>query len=217
MVGRSFWLAILAATIGSAGEAAVPVEAGPCELHVFPPQGGVGVVDATQVRVEQGVLGNVVRDSVLSLFRIKDPKAVSQFLGDALPQADQLTWLRAIDYASTRKGQGRTVIVHDEPTDRITLSNFKSEARTVQTAAACYAELIFSGTYFEKSTLSQSLKTSYFYRDFARGPLPVRAVLKAPGAGIANFPPDNEPEAEQARAGVRRIAQANMLAAFNAK
>lgn len=217
MNGAVAGLLLLAAATANAGEGTAKGDSAACELHVFPPQ-GVGVVDATQVRpTEEGVLGNAVRDAVLSLFRIKDPKAIALFLGDALPQADQLAWLKAIDYSATSKGQGRIVIVHDEPTDRVTLANYKSEARTASTPATCYAELVFSGSYFEKSTLSQSLKTSYFFRDFADRPVPIRAVLKAPGVGISGFPPDDKAEAETARAEVRRIVQANLLAAFNAK
>lgn len=83
-----------------------------CEFHVFPGV-GVGVVDATQVRIEQGVLGNVVRDSVLNLFRIKDPRAVELFLREALPLADQIAMLKSIDYQATKMGTGKVVIVHD--------------------------------------------------------------------------------------------------------
>lgn len=215
-------VAILAAGIASTGlpfSGAARAEVSPsptCELHIFP-GAGVGVVDATQIKTEQGVLGNVVRDGVLNMFRIKDPKAVQAFLADALPAADQLTMIRSVDYSKTLKGKGRTVVIHDQPTKNVTLFNYKTQPKSATGASTCYSEITISGTYFEKSTMSKKLKTSYFFRDFGTGSVPVRSAFKAASAGIPNFPPKNEADAKAARDAVRRIAQQHILTIANTK
>jgi hypothetical protein len=188
----------------------------PCELHVYPAY-AVGVVDATQVNVQQGALGSVVAAGIQNLFRIKDPQAVQLFLQDALPPADQMAMLRAIRFAETVKGNGRTVIIHETPVTNLTLKGFKTQPRSAQTPAACYSELVLAGIYFEKSTLSQKLKSSYFWRDFGTASVPQRAFLKGVGEGLSNFPPKTEQEAAQARESVRAIARRNLLAIMNAK
>ncbi len=214
--------AIFAAGIASTSAPfidAARAEASPppvCELHIFPGI-GVGVVDATQIKIEQGVLGNVARDGVLNMFRIKDPKAVQAFLAEALPAADQLTMIRSVDFSKTLKGKGKTVVIHDQPTENVTLLNYKTQPRSATGASACYSEIAISGTYFEKSTLSKKLKTSYFFRDFGNGSVPVGAVFKAPSAGISNFPPKTEADAKAARDAVRRIAQQHILTIANTK
>jgi hypothetical protein len=187
-----------------------------CELHVFS-EFGVGVFDATQIKIEQGVIGNQIRDGVLNMFRIKDPAAVQAFLAEALPPADQLAMIKSVDYANTLRGKGRTVVIHDQPTHDVTLNNYKKQPKLVAGSTACYSEMIISGTYFERSTLSKKLKTSYYLRDFSQGTTPVRATFKAAGTAVSNFPPKDAADAKAARESVRRIAQQHVLTIANTK
>lgn len=182
-----------------------------CELHIFPVR-AVSVNDVTQ-----NSLGGIIPGLINSAFSVRRPEEIAQFMRAAVPRESELRLLRTIDFPTTAKGRVLRTVVHDDPYAGADLAfeTYKTSPQISESATSCYHELVLAGFYYEKGTMSKSIKTTYFYREFNNRQQSRKAKFGVESSKATNFPPANEGDVELARTTVVEAYKANLMRILN--
>ncbi len=171
---------VLVATTANAQDAAPPVLAYACELHVWP-------ADAVRSTYSGWFHGGIVDGAVQGRDGYKK-------LPDSIltPEA-QLRTLGELDLPATLKLTGYRVVLHDQPLPSSVIRATKGRL-IADAAAPCYAELVTDDVFFQQDLIDgRFIKAIFRFRQFDGGDAPTRSFGTYVQYRLTQFPPA-EPE-----------------------
>jgi hypothetical protein len=183
-----------------------------CTIHIFP-RSITAVTDATSTGRMSGVIGNAIKDTVQGLFKVRNTAELTTLLAQSLPLSSDIEIIKSQNLSSLTGFNRFNIVIHDAPelSKNVTARNFKSQARLIGDETDCYHELIFSGTYYVRTTLSKELVATYFIRSFNGSSQPTRARFSSASKGLKEFPPDFGTDTKGAEAELRTLNRINLL------
>lgn len=194
-------------------EAASPLPAPACELHVWPTHNYIGI--NTGLLSGFGAIG-ALADGAAHKDRVQ---TVKDLMRDYLSPDDQLAELNRIGLLQSLKLPPDYRIVIEEPTPfaddvkkypalkaRTAEMNktFKANRRLSASQSPCYAELITTMIFYHKAMMyGSNLFTGWTYRDFGDKPLAQKVATGSVKNPLEVFPPKTPDQVDQAKAELR--------------
>lgn len=181
---------------------AAAAEAG-CELHVWPAS-GTGANNG-------GVLSNLgIAGALADYERHKDVNLRDQVaLIEGLSPVVQAQLLAQAGLPELLGIPGARLVFRNGPLPVRTIGKVKS--RRSDSGAVCYAELIISRNFYQRSTVhGRTLATRFTFKDFRAGRSETRPISAQARNPVAHFPPERPEDAARAQQGLADAFGANV-------
>jgi len=153
-----------------------------CEIHIWPAERFTA--RTTGWLLGFGVIGGMADASV----HATGDAARRGNLASAWESENQTELLASMDLVKLLNAQPATIIRHNEPLDRKTVT--KIMERRAQSTSPCYSELMVTDIFYQKAGIyGRSLKTLFMYRRFGAAQTKPVIYKGWGGNGLKLFPP----------------------------
>lgn len=177
--------------------AVAPQAAPQCELHIWPAERFQAMTT--------GWLGGGLLDAAL---HANGDKSRRSQMASALDSEGQLDALQKLNLISLLHLQPSRIVAHPEPLDRKTV--YKVMSRRSDSKAPCYAELIVTDVFYQKSAMwGRSLRTSFIFREFPAAAAEPAVRKTTGGNGLKIFPAKEGTDTTAADAELVSVFQKN--------
>jgi hypothetical protein len=175
-----------------------------CELHIFPTLEGQAMT--TGWLSGFGIIGAVADAAKNKDRNVNDAEYLKEALGPRL----QVQALKSIDLIAALKLPPSQIIYETPIADRKITT--KATTRLSSSTAPCYAELIVTQNFYQKTAVyGRSLNNRFIFKDFREGKTKTTLVKGRGGNGLSHFPPKTTDETEAAEQDLRDAFSKNFL------